>query len=156
MPYNNIIFYNYGTAAGVSMPTYIDEPDLWWDPSVEVCEQEQFRDFTGADSLAAFVCSILVFVGIQWLEFELERPLFNFIGLVPYKKEMGHEPADVDKGGAVDKGVEVELTGNEHEESSSDSKGIAKETDSGDGDSTPGVEVDDGVPVEAADYEIYA
>lgn len=145
MPYNDIIFYNYGPAASINYPVFFDEPeDLIWNPEVEICEQEQFRDFTGVDSLSAFLCSILVFAGVQWLEHWLGRPLFNFPGLVPYRKDTGEEDESTSK--AVEKGVELEETaGDEH---TSDSKGYSagvKDVESSE-DTTPEPTIEEAVP----------
>ena len=154
MPYNNIIFYNYGTAASVALPTFFDveDPALWWDPTVEVCEQVQFRDFTGVDSLSAFLCSILVFVGVQFIEHRLGRPLYNFPGLVPYRKDTS-EPDDTEKAAVeADKAVELEETGG----STSYAGGVVKSIeDSEDSSSGPTAEpaIDVGIPAEMEESE---
>ena len=155
MPYNNIIFYNYGTAASVNVPTFFDveDPALWWDPTVEVCEQVQFRDFTGVDSLSAFLCSILVFTGVQTIEHRLGRPLYNFPGLVPYRKDLS-EPGDSEKVVEADKAVELEET----EGTKSYAGGVVKSIeDSEDSSSGPAAEpaIDVGIPagIEGSEHE---
>lgn len=66
----------------------LPENDLW-DPETEPCEQAQFEDYTGVDSLAAFLCSVLVFVLIQTIEkYNGYKPLFSFPGLEPYEKDL--------------------------------------------------------------------
>lgn len=131
MPYNDIIFYNYGTAASTALPTFIDDPANWWDQTLEICEQVQFRDFTGVDSLSAFVCSILVFISVQCIEvYWLKRPLFNFPGLEPYRKETA-EDTTTGKFVEADKAIELENTGAEEHtnDSKSYSAGVVKEDD---------------------------
>lgn len=154
MPYDNIIFYNYGTAASTALPAFIDDPGApgsWWNPTVDVCEQVQFRDFTGVDSLSAFVGSILVFVGVQSLEYWLGRPLFNFPGLVPYRKDTGHDDDhSVDKDVAAEKAVELDDTapGEEHTSASkSYSAGVAKEGDDSSLEGTPEPAIEEGVAI---------
>jgi hypothetical protein len=156
MPYNNIIFYNYGTAASVNLPKFFDVDDtaLWWDPTVEVCEQEQFKDFTGVDSLSAFLCSILVFTGVQLIENKLGRPLFNFPGLVPYRKDLS-EPGDTEKAAEVDKAVEMEETTASKSYTEGVVKGIEDSEDSSSGnDPVPAIDV--GIPAGKQDSEHYA
>ena len=46
----------------------------------------QFRDYTGVDSLTAFVASIAMFLFVQFLE--RNGPLFIIRGQTPYVKEI--------------------------------------------------------------------
>lgn len=79
-------FYNYGTAASANFPPVFDQPtELLWNPEVEQCTQEQFKDYTGIDSLTAFGVSIVVFVSIQFLE-RNGKVLFTLPGMQPYDK----------------------------------------------------------------------
>jgi hypothetical protein len=140
----------------VNFPDYIDvDPSLWWDPAVEVCEQEQFRDFTGVDSLAAFVCSILVFTGVQTLEHFLQRPLFYFPGLVGYRKDISDTP-DVENAVEADKAVELEKTG-EMAVGSKRCSGVVKGTEDSESTSSGPAEaaIDVGVPagLEESEHE---
>lgn len=65
-----------------------------WDPETEVCDQELFRDFTGVDSLSAFLASIIVFLSVQFLEHHKGGPLFTFPGMEGYvKKGQDEAPA---------------------------------------------------------------
>ena len=57
-----------------------------WNPEEEICHQELFSDFTGVDSIAAFLMSILVFVTVQILEHHKGGPLFELAGMEPYLK----------------------------------------------------------------------
>lgn len=144
MPYDNIIFYDYGSAASTNLPAFIDDADApasWWnqtDPT-QTCEQTQFRDFTGVDSLSAFLCSILVFAGVQALENWLGRPLFNFPGLEPYRKDLGGDDHSVDKAVEAEKGVALEETHGEDNTNDSPeySAGVAKELDSSEEEGMP-------------------
>ena len=88
LPYDDLMFYNVGPAASSLLPAFIDAPasDIW-DPVAEPCNQVQFEDYTGVDSLAAFVLSVVVFVSIQTMEHYLGRPLFTFWGSQGYTKE---------------------------------------------------------------------
>jgi Na+/proline symporter len=58
LPFNHPEFYDYGGAASTAYPTFVDAGDDTWDPSEEPCVQEQFEDYTGVDSLSAFVCGM--------------------------------------------------------------------------------------------------
>ena len=95
LPYNYPEFYDYGPAASAAFPTFFDA-DVVWDPATEPCEAEQFEDYTGVDSLSAFLCSILVFVGVQLIENARGgKALFTFPGLEPYEKDLKkHEHPD--------------------------------------------------------------
>jgi hypothetical protein len=91
IPYDFPEFYNVGPAASTLLPTFVDGPaGSVWDPTVEVCEQVQYKDFTGVDSLSAFLASILVFLFIQFVEHKLGgRALFYFPGGEGYDKDLG-------------------------------------------------------------------
>jgi Na+/proline symporter len=94
LPFNHAEFYNYGSAASTRLPTFVDgaEGDVW-DPATEQCSQLQFKDYTGVDSITAFLCSILVFVTVQYLEHRRDgTALFTLPGMMPYEKNTGlHE-----------------------------------------------------------------
>lgn len=89
LPFNKAEFYDYGTAASSLFPPFFDEnvTDLW-DPATEPCVQEQFEDYTGVDSIAAFVGSIIVFAVVQTLEGVMGEALFKLPWLEPYEKEI--------------------------------------------------------------------
>jgi Na+/proline symporter len=89
LPYDNVEYLDYGTAASVKLPSFIDAnaTDIW-DPSTEQCAQESFSDFTGLDSLTAFFVSLSLFVSVQFLEHARGRPLFSFPGGKGYDKDM--------------------------------------------------------------------
>jgi Na+/proline symporter len=91
IPYDYPEFFNVGPAASTLLPTFVDGPvGSVWDPTVEVCEQEQYKDFTGVDSLSAFLASILVFLFIQFVEHKQGgRALFTFPGDKGYDKDLG-------------------------------------------------------------------
>jgi Na+/proline symporter len=95
-------FDNYGPAASTLLPTFVDGPaGSVWDPTVEPCVQDKFKDYTGVDSLAAFGASTMVFILLQFVEFKLGRPLFRFPGDVGYEKDLGQHkvegPGELDK-----------------------------------------------------------
>lgn len=89
LPYQVDEFLNVGPGASTAAPSFIDVPaEDHWDPEVEPCVQDYFKDFTGADSLAAFTASFLIFVTIQFWEYRLGRPLFEFAGSKGYIKDV--------------------------------------------------------------------
>lgn len=91
LPYGADEFLNYGVAASLKVPVFVDaQPSDVWDPSArgEMCEQERFRDYSGIDSLAAFAVSFVVFVVVQLAEHWKGGPLFRFPGDVGYEKEV--------------------------------------------------------------------
>jgi Na+/proline symporter len=89
LPFDEPEFENYGIGASLKLPPFVDAPpEAVWDPAVEVCEQELYRDFTGVDSIAAFLVSVISFCLIQTVEFKNGgTPLFTLPGMVPYAKE---------------------------------------------------------------------
>ena len=124
LPYDKPEFVDYGTAASVNYPVFFDQPEEFlWDPVSEPCDHVQLEDYTGVDSLAAFIASILAFVVIQAIE-NPEKPMFNFAGLQGYDKVLKSEEEHVDET------KRVKEDSNEEEEEQ---------------------EVDDGEPEEVAD-----
>uniref|UniRef100_A0A7S3KY33 Uncharacterized protein n=1 Tax=Amphora coffeiformis TaxID=265554 RepID=A0A7S3KY33_9STRA len=93
LPYNDLMFYDVGPAASSYVPAFIDAPaeDIW-DPEMEPCNQDQFEDYTGVDSLAAAVLSLVVFCTIQIVEQRLGRQLFSFWGSQGYTKGVTKAP----------------------------------------------------------------
>ncbi|GAX18701.1 solute carrier family 5 (high affinity choline transporter), member 7 [Fistulifera solaris] len=92
LPFNKPEFYDYGTAASSLFPPFFDENVTnLWDPAVEPCVQEQFKDYTGVDSVAAFVGSVIVFALVQMLENSMGEPLFTLSWLEPYDKDITME-----------------------------------------------------------------
>jgi len=111
LPYNYDEFYDYGPAASAGLPTFVysPNPDDIWDPNTEECVQEQFKDYTGVDSLSAFLCSIIVFTMIQLLEHRLlGKPLFSLPGLQGYEKDLGGEEEFVKQLDETEKELDVE------------------------------------------------
>ena len=98
LPYDQPEFLNYGVAASVKLPTFVDgAKNETWNPSEETCDQVLYKDFTGVDSITAFITSVLVYVFIQFLEHKLGRPLFELPGLEPYNKNAVEAVAGVDE-----------------------------------------------------------
>lgn len=99
LPFQDDEFLDYGPAASDKLPVWADAnaTDIW-DSTKEQCDQDRFRDYTGLDSLTAFMVSILTFLLFQFLENSVNqgKPLFCFPGNTPYDKNE-HE-----------KGVQVE------------------------------------------------
>jgi hypothetical protein len=117
LPYNYPEFYDYGPAASDLLPPFIysPEPDANWVPNSEDCVQEQFKDYTGVDSLSAFLCSIIVFTSIQVIESCLGRPLFNLPGLQGYEKDLGGEEEAVKQADETEKDLDIEKEMSEKE-----------------------------------------
>ena len=88
LPFDKPEFVDYGPAASTAYPVFFDVPeeDLW-DPVAEPCDHVQLKDYTGVDSLAAFLVSIITFVVIQAFE-DPNKPLFDFPGMQGYDKEL--------------------------------------------------------------------
>jgi hypothetical protein len=89
LPFQEPEFLEYGTAASANFPVFFDEPAKdFWNATEEPCLPEvYFKDYTGVDSLASFLGSIIVFLSVQFLEHKMGRPLFTFVpGLVGYDK----------------------------------------------------------------------
>ena len=88
LPYGAAEFLDYGEGASDKLPTFVDAPAAEvWNPATEQCLQPRYEDYTGVDSLTAFLVSFLVFVSVQFLEHHLVRPLFSMAGLEPYEKK---------------------------------------------------------------------
>jgi hypothetical protein len=88
LPYDDEAFLDYGPAASTKFPAFMDVNETEkWDPSVDQCIQEPYTDYTGVDSLSAFLVSILLFVLVQFLENMKGKPLFEFSGGTGYEKE---------------------------------------------------------------------
>jgi Na+/proline symporter len=88
MAFNLPEFQNPGSAASSLFPTFFDKPaEELWDPAVDVCNSTQLEDYTGVDSLSAFIVSVVVFVAVTAIEHARGgKPLFDFPGLQPYEK----------------------------------------------------------------------
>jgi Na+/proline symporter len=101
MPYDDPAFLDYGPAASTLYPAFIDvDRALVWNPSTEPCNQKQFGDYSGVDSLAALLVCFIVFVSIQFVEFRIDRPLFKFGGMEGYVKDTSEHPLKHDLSGS--------------------------------------------------------
>lgn len=88
LPFKDESFLNYGPAASAAYPSFIDVPkNETWDPSVEPCHQDRYKDYTGVDSISSFLMSLLLFTIVQLYENTAGRPLFTFPGSTGYDKE---------------------------------------------------------------------
>jgi hypothetical protein len=103
LPYEDPEFLNYGPAASSLLPSFIDAPASdHWDPTTEPCVQESFKDYTGVNSIAAFLFCILVYLLVQWAEYHQGgRALFSFPGDVPYTKDTGEDSSKSEKATVV-------------------------------------------------------
>ncbi|PXF49508.1 hypothetical protein BWQ96_00824 [Gracilariopsis chorda] len=87
LPYSAKEFLNYGMAANLKEPWFVDNAaDRMWDPTQESCAQELFRDYSGVDSLTSFAASVIVFVAVQFIE-RYTGSLFCFPGDSPCEIE---------------------------------------------------------------------
>ncbi|EEC43573.1 predicted protein [Phaeodactylum tricornutum CCAP 1055/1] len=101
LPYDAPEFLNTGPGASTGTPVFWDvDPGDMWDETVEPCVQESFEDFTGVDSLSAFLVCILSFVSVQTIEHCTGKPLFSFAGMQGYHKDTTEHPL---KGSSIDK-----------------------------------------------------
>ena len=94
LPFELEEFLDYGPAASAALPTFFDAPaeDLW-DPDAEPCVGERLEDYTGVDSLASFLISVVVFVGVTLLERCIGKALFTMPGIEGYVKNFHeHDP----------------------------------------------------------------
>jgi len=87
-PFKGEEFKDVGPAVSANFPTFFDVPaDQMWDPATEQCQQRQFKDYTGVDSMTAFAVSIVVFCFVQFVE--RNGPMFTLpFGQVGYEKEI--------------------------------------------------------------------
>ena len=96
LPFKQDEFLDYGPAASSLFPTFFDVPAAdMWDPAAEPCASPRLEDYTGVDSLGAFLVSIVVFALVQSYENKHGgEPLFTFAGLEPYEKDMTDHDAE--------------------------------------------------------------
>jgi len=78
-PFSGPEFYDFGPAASADYPSFMDVPLNWtWNVTAQPCEQRQYKDYTGMDSVASFVLAIVVFISVQYYEYKYNRSLFKF------------------------------------------------------------------------------
>jgi Na+/proline symporter len=91
-PFDSDNFLIAGAAASSALPTFMDAaPSALWDAAAQTCQQERYRDWTGIDSLASPLVSLLVFLPIHYIERALGRPLFWFPWGEGYDKNLKRE-----------------------------------------------------------------
>lgn len=116
LPYKDKEFLDVGAAASGNYPTFFDVPkeELW---DGEQCEQRQFEDYTGVDSLTAFLVSVIVFVTVQFIE-NTWGPMFELPGMKPYIKNLGEKipDAEVEQAKEVDQTIKTAAPGKDSEE----------------------------------------
>ena len=96
LPFPDDEFLDVGPAASTKLPPFFDANATdTWDPATEPCDQRRFSDYTGADSLTAFVVSIVTFLAFQFIENSINngKPLVEFAGMTPYDKNEGMDKA---------------------------------------------------------------
>lgn len=99
MPYDDPAFLDYGPAASYNYPSFIDvNATQIWNPAAEPCDQRQFKDFTGVDSLSALLAGFLLYTGIQTIEFRTGKALFKFGGMEGYIKDTTEHPLGKSEG----------------------------------------------------------
>ena len=95
LPLDHPEFVDYGSAASSLYPVFFDQPpELLWNSTAEPCDQPQLKDYTGVDSLVAFIVSIVTFLLVISLEDCCGGPLLSFPGLEPYEKELSSHVSD--------------------------------------------------------------
>mmetsp|Transcript_1836 Transcript_1836/g.6183 ORF Transcript_1836/g.6183 Transcript_1836/m.6183 type:complete len:773 (-) Transcript_1836:501-2819(-) len=79
LPFKTDEFLDYGKPKTSLLPTFFDAPpeDLWT-PGEDQCPQKRLRDFTGVDSLAAPLFSIIVFFFVHYGE-KVTGKVFMFL-----------------------------------------------------------------------------
>ena len=93
LPWDSPSFLDVGPGASADYPAFYDVPDeSKWDEEAEPCIQERFTDYTGVDSISAFVVSLILFVGVQFIEWRMGRALFEFAGSEGYIKDTTEHP----------------------------------------------------------------
>ena len=106
LPLDHPEFVDYGSAASSLFPVFFDQPpELLWNSTLEPCDQPQLKDYTGVDSLVAFIVSIITFLLVAGIEDCMGGPLFDFPGLQPYEKVLGGK--DEEDGDADEKDPDV-------------------------------------------------
>jgi len=79
LPFKTDEFLDYGKPKTSLLPTFFDAPpEDHWTPGEDQCPQKRLRDFTGVDSLASPIFSILVFFAIHYGE-KYTGKTFNFL-----------------------------------------------------------------------------
>ena len=104
LPFAKKEFYDYGVPAGTTttgkvgsdgtlFPTWFDVPaDEQWNP--DSCVQEKFEDYTGVDSLASPLFSLVMFLLVSGIEKVKGSPLFDFgAWSTPYNKKINEDNA---------------------------------------------------------------
>jgi hypothetical protein len=103
LPYDDPAFLDYGPAASALFPPFIDvNRTMVWDPATEPCNQRQYGDYTGVDSLASLLVCLLLFVCVQSWEFHSGKALFHFCGMEGYDKESTDDEGKEDTTGTED------------------------------------------------------
>mmetsp|Transcript_21613 Transcript_21613/g.33890 ORF Transcript_21613/g.33890 Transcript_21613/m.33890 type:complete len:671 (+) Transcript_21613:33-2045(+) len=112
-PFNYPEFMNVGPAASSFFPSFFDVPvEDRWDPNGEKCDEVQFNDWSGVDSLISPLVCLIVFVSVQFLERNGPLIAFKEGGLFDgYLKEGqgGKEEEVTDHGGKEEEVIGIDL-----------------------------------------------
>ncbi|GKY97133.1 hypothetical protein MPSEU_000671700 [Mayamaea pseudoterrestris] len=93
LPFDYIEFYDVGPAPNALFPFFVDVPaDQVWNPSDGACQQEQYKDFTGVDSLVSPLVCLILFVTVQTIEWKTGRAIFEYAGSEAYLKDTTEHP----------------------------------------------------------------
>lgn len=66
LPFDEIEFFDFGPAPNALFPFFLDVPsDQIWNPADGACQQRQFKDFTGVDSLVSPLVCLILYASIQ-------------------------------------------------------------------------------------------
>jgi Na+/proline symporter len=66
LPFDDPVFFNYGTAPNALFPFFVDVPvEEQWNPADGACQQEQYTDYTGVDSLCSPLVCLFLFCMVQ-------------------------------------------------------------------------------------------
>jgi hypothetical protein len=85
LPYPGDEFLDYGVPSSDLYPRFFDVPDeLKWDPNT--CGNRRLEDYTGVDSLAAPLFSLLLFASVHLIEKVRGKPLIEHRWLKPTPK----------------------------------------------------------------------
>lgn len=117
LPFKTEEFLDYGKPKSSLFPNFLDvEPELHWSRGEDQCPQTRLRDFTGVDSLASPIFSLLVFFIVHYGE-KATGSAWNFLPakcawmVKPVPSPVVAKPVDSQDAEALDKdNVEIAET----------------------------------------------
>lgn len=89
LPFSGDEFLDYGTPASAGLPAFLDVPAAeQWDANT--CAQRRLADYTGVDSLASPIFSLVLFFAVHWYEKYVHgKPLISAWWMEPNSKKAG-------------------------------------------------------------------